>query len=241
MSCLAIGVIILYFVFSLLRHKRRKDRELRELFAREIYSVEEERNRISRELHDGAAPLIGFSKAHVNEIKAGSKKDREHIENASGSLNKLAKQLREVAAGLTPSSLLRKGLQYSLQDFFHDVRQLNLTEIEFVYDVQTCPDPEKAIHLYRIVQEITNNTIKHAGARKLKVHFRERKQRLYLWCKDDGKGFDTESGDSGNGQGLKNLKSRTEILKGVIRYTSKPKHGTEYFFEFPIDNTKQKN
>jgi signal transduction histidine kinase len=209
-------------------------------FANEINSVENERSRISRDLHDSAAPLLGFSKAHVNEVNAASEEDRAHIEKANEAMDRLMRQMKDIATNLSPSSLSRKGLHYALEDFFEDCRQAFSLPIVFVYEVSRGIPQEAAIHLYRIVQEITHNTIKHSKAKKLRVHFKEKKQKLYLLCKDDGIGFDPEQVDErSKSLGLVSLKSRTELLKGKLRCKSKLKYGTEYFFEFPFEGTMQ--
>lgn len=233
-SCLTMGCIIGYFVLSLFRQQRRYVREQRVHFAREINSVETERGRMSRDLHDSAAPLLSFIKAHVNEINAGSEEDRFHIEKANEMMDQLMRQLKEIASNLSPSSLVKKGLGYALEDFFSDTRMAFSLPVVFTCEIKQELPPAVAIHLYRIVMEITQNAIKHARASQLTIHLKEKKQKLYLWCRDDGIGFNAEEADKGKGLGLASLKSRTELLDGKLRCTSKPNYGTEYFFEFPL-------
>jgi signal transduction histidine kinase len=240
MSAVIIGCIIGYAVFSLYRQQRKNVRNQRLNFADEIRLLENERGRVSRDLHDGAGLLLSITKTHLNEVTALSAGDRFHIQKANEAVDQLVRQLGHIAVNLSPSSLVRKGLHYTLEHFFEETRQTFATEIIFVYEVKRAIPAEAAIHLYRIVQELTHNTMKHAGAGTLRVHFRENRGRLYLLCKDDGVGFDpAAAAEKGGGLGLGSLKSRTELLNGKLKCTSKPGYGTEYFFAFNLDGGTQ--
>jgi signal transduction histidine kinase len=138
---------------------------------------------------------------------------------------------------LAPNLLVRKGLRFTLEKFIEDLGDVNKLQTELLYQVKTEIGAEKAIHLYRIIQEISHNTLKHAKAKKLLIHLKEKHGKLYLLCRDDGRGFNAlEVNENRTGLGLGSLQSRTVMLEGKMRFKSKPKYGTEYFFEFPLSN-----
>lgn len=240
MSAIIIGCIIGYAVFSLFRQQRKNVRNQRLNFADEINLIEKERRRVSRDLHDDAGLWLSVAKTHINEVHAPSTKNKFHIQKANEAVDELVQRLGHIAVNLSPASLVRKGLHYTLEDFFEETRQAFDTEIVFVYEVKSEIPPEAAIHLYRIVQELTHNAMKHARAARFTVHFREKDRRLYLLCKDDGVGFDKALAAEKGGLGLGSLKSRTELLNGKLKCTSKPGYGTEYFFAFSPEGGTQK-
>jgi len=94
----------------------------------------------------------------------------------------------------------------------------------------------KSIHLYRIIQEIIHNTIKHAGASELKIEIRQTGSLLVLLTYDDGNGFDYSLQSRKNeGLGLRNLFSRTEMLGGSLAVESSPGKGTGFIIEIPLN------
>jgi signal transduction histidine kinase len=230
-----IGFIIAYFVLSVFQHQRKRVQAQRLYFSGEINLLEKDRSRMSNDLHDSAAPLLSAAKTHINELTAPTEKDQFHVEKANERLDQLMKHLREVSINLSHTSLIRKGLEFTMQSFFGEVIQPFGIQVEFTYELNSTVAPETGIHLLRIVQEITHNVLKHARATAFVVHFKEKRQKLFVLCKDNGIGFKPEKlNGSREGLGLGTIQSRTELLNGKLRFTSKPQHGTEYFFEFPI-------
>jgi len=95
---------------------------------------------------------------------------------------------------------------------------------------------EKEIHIFRMIQEIIHNAIKHAKAKNLQIGLSEEDRSLLLLAKDDGIGFDVEKEKKkSRGLGLKSLESRCEILNGVISIESRPGFGTNFFVKIPFD------
>ena len=230
-TAVVLGCIIVYFAVSVFRQQRRYIRLQRKYFGEEVELLEKEKIRIARDLHDEAGPLLGLTKAHIHQIRPKDEEENLHIQKASENLIKLIKRMEQIAINITPGSLSKKGLQFSLEQFFDDVTEVYRLEIVFKYEVASVIDLNRSLHLYRIVQELTHNTIKHAGATELYVHFKERHQKLYLFYSDNGKGFETSvSRDRGIGSG--SIRNRCEILHGQMKFHSKKNKGSEYFFEF---------
>jgi signal transduction histidine kinase len=92
------------------------------------------------------------------------------------------------------------------------------------------------MEVYRIIQEITNNVVKHAGARTLEIQFVNHPDRLVITAEDDGKGFDYQKAfnATNKGRGLVNIVNRVNYLQGTIQYDSSPNSGTIVVIEFPL-------
>ncbi|MFL5788644.1 MAG: sensor histidine kinase, partial [Flavisolibacter sp.] len=101
---------------------------------------------------------------------------------------------------------------------------------------------QQAINLYRIIQEIIHNTIKHARASEIIIELRKDKDAIVLATKDNGIGFNYDSkSKETSGQGLRNLLSRTEIIGGKMFFESGKGRGTTYIFEIPMTNNEISN
>jgi two-component system, NarL family, sensor kinase len=238
---ITMGCIFGYVVYSLFRQHSEFIRRQRSYFSGEINLLEKELVRVSRDIHDDAGLRLSLLRGHLYEVKSPELKDCFHLEKAHVLLDELVTRLGGIAANLNHGALVDKGLEYALGDFFEETKELFGLDIEFIYEVNRKIDIAERINLYRIMQEITHNTVKHAKAERLTVHFKEKNQKLYLLCRDDGIGFEPEMLQGRKGMGLGSLKSRTEVLGGKLSCTTKLKYGTEYFFVFPFERNGQNN
>ena len=110
-----------------------------------------------------------------------------------------------------------------------------LLKINFEAEDHINPDQNKSIHIYRITQEVINNTIRHSGAKLLNINLRQENGTLFLSTTDDGIGFDHHAAAKGEGGiGLRNILNRTEIIGGQMFIESEKHKGTKYSFEIPI-------
>jgi signal transduction histidine kinase len=229
------GCIIIYFAVSVFRQQRKHIRLQRHYFLDEISLLEKERTRIARDLHDELAPILSVTKFQVSSIRAASETEESKINKVNGNLELVMNRLGQIAVNLTPGMMVHKGLRFALEDFFRDLEEISTLRIAFLYQVQKEPDPQISIHVYRIVQEVVYNSVKHSGASELTVHLKERFDKLYILCKDNGKGFDQDRElEREKGLGLRSVKSRTGMLGGKLRCSSTEGLGTEYFFELPL-------
>jgi signal transduction histidine kinase len=226
------GCIIIFFAFSMIRQQRKHNRLQRKYFSHQINLLEADRERVARDLHDEVGPSISMVKSHINEIITADKKSEMHIERANENLYKVTQRMGQIAVNLAPGALQKKGLHYVLQDFVEDAEAASGMEFQLKYEVMKDIPASMGIHLYRIVQEICHNAMKHSYASHITIHFKETGKKIYLYCKDDGTGF--MEPQNGKGMGLGSLKSRTQILGGSMRYQSQFNKGTEYFFEFGL-------
>ena len=184
-------------------------------------AVAEERARVAREIHDGLAQYLFAVSTHASMLESG------------GSAETILPQLKEAAAaaqqearfavlalssasGTAPfDAALRRYVEFLTAD--------GQLEVELEVDPATHLAPDEQIEVFRIVQEGLANVRKHAGARRAEVVIGERAGKRFVTVRDDGKGL---SETDGAGQGLKNIRKRTESIDGGLTVTSKPGFGT---------------
>ncbi|MEO5995244.1 MAG: sensor histidine kinase [Chitinophagaceae bacterium] len=234
-AALLIGIIIGYFIFTIIRYHRRYVKLQKERIFAEITIQENERKRIATDLHDSLGPLLSAVKLNINSIEMELPEDKEVIAKSGKYLDEIIGSLREISYNLVPNTLERKGLTDAIKEFIAQISHKSTVNIQF-FVIKECKIPkEKEIHIFRMIQEILHNTIKHANAKNLQIGLSEEQGNLLLFTKDDGKGFDVEKEKTNiKGLGLKSLESRVEILNGVCSLESKPEHGTNYFIKIPL-------
>jgi two-component system, NarL family, sensor kinase len=231
--CAVVGVIIAYFIVSIIRQQRRTVRLYKQSLLTEITTLEKERSRMASDLHDEVGPLLSAIKLRIGSLDIHGEEDEEEVRKTETQLDTLIKRMREISFDLMPTSLTRKGLAAALNEFIEYCSKSNVLKISFKYvDIQLTQ--AQSINLYRIVQEIIHNTIKHAEALELLIELKKEKNKIVLATKDNGKGFDYEekSGEA-KGLGLQNLLRRSEIIGGKMFFESKKGKGTTYIFEIP--------
>jgi signal transduction histidine kinase len=231
--CTVLGIIIIYFIISIIRQQRRTVRLYKQSLLTEITTLEKERSRMASDLHDEIGPILSAIKLRVGSLDVPAE-DEEDVEKTNKQIDNLIKRMREISFDLMPTSLLRKGLSAALTEFIEYCSKSSPLKINFQF-TEICLSQTQAINMYRIVQEIIHNAIKHAEASDLFVELRKEKNKIILSTTDNGKGFnyDEKSGE-GKGLGLQNLLRRAEIIGGKMFFESAKEKGTTYIFEIPI-------
>lgn len=231
---IVLGSTIIFFAISVFRQQRKFINMQRMYFSSDINLLEDERHRVARDLHDELGPNLSLSRSHINEIITADQKNRAHIKKASEYLFAVMAKMGHIARNLAPGALEKKGLFFTINDFLDGLAEISTIKFQFIYEVKSSTELNTSIHLYRIVQELGHNAIKHSKATMVEIHFKERGNKIYLYYKDNGIGFNNyEISSNPNGMGLGSLKSRTELLGGKMSFQSSSQKGTMYFFEFP--------
>lgn len=228
---LVIGVLL--YNSSRLKHRNKilAEKELRTL---EVFQAQEnEKMHLSKELHDGLGPLLSLIKLNVSAIKTEPENEKllsEVKELTSESI----KEVRNISHALAPSLLQKQGLQAALEEFVNQVNASGALSAELHYAVSGKLKPEIEINLYRIAQEAINNTIKHAEASNATISIIEKGPQLECIISDNGKGFPSEKNTAINGNGLNNMHTRVDFLKGSLMLNSKKEKGTEFIILIPL-------
>lgn len=231
---LLIAVIIIFFVVSIILYHRRYIKLQRERITAEITILENERKRIATDLHDSAGPLLSTVKLILNSIDAQSEHDKNIIAKSSRYIDETITNLRQISHNLLPNALERKGLVEATREFIQQVSEQQPLAIELRTKGEIRVQPEKAIHIFRIIQEIVQNTLKHAKAKQLQISLSQDDGLLLLLIREDGAGFDVRKAKANSsGLGMKSLEIRTDIMHGSLAIESIPGQGTHYLIKIP--------
>ncbi|HMJ46018.1 MAG TPA: ATP-binding protein [Ferruginibacter sp.] len=234
-TSVVLGIIIVFFIISITR-QQRKNLELHRLnILAEITALEKERSRIASDLHDELGPVLSAVKMKINSFELHDEEDRIQMEKTNVHIDDLLQRIRDISFDLMPNSLIRKGLIPALREFVDYLNNDSSISFVFTSETELQVNEQKAVNIYRIVQEIAHNTIKHSGASRLSINVKMVNKYLQMNINDDGVGFEYEKKASETmGFGLRGLVSRTEVIGGQMYLDSVPGKGTNYSFEIPI-------
>jgi signal transduction histidine kinase len=158
------------------------------------------------------------------------------FERSMDMLDSSIKEMRRVAHNMMPEALVKFGLDTALKDFCNDINQSGALKVNYqsIGLNDTVIEQTTAITIYRIVQELLNNTMKHAAARNAIVQVSNSNGLLAVEVEDDGKGFDAAILKQVKGIGWDNIQHRVEFLKGKVDVNSQPGKGTSVHIEINL-------
>ncbi|MBC7867466.1 MAG: histidine kinase, partial [Gloeobacteraceae cyanobacterium ES-bin-316] len=194
---------------------------------------EQERTRLAQDLHDGLGGMLSGIKFSFTSIKGDlimTPENKLAFERSMDMLDGSIQEMRRVAHNMMPEALVKFGLDTALKDFCQDINQTGALQLSYQsigLDAAVI-DQSVSITIYRIVQELVNNTMKHSGARNCLVQVSLLNPILSVTVEDDGSGFDASLA---NGMGWKNICSRVEFLKGKLDIKSGENEGTSVHIE----------
>ncbi|WP_271765507.1 tetratricopeptide repeat-containing sensor histidine kinase [Aquimarina algiphila] len=205
-----------------------KHEQQAKIFSAMIEGQERERKRLAIDLHDGlggrlSAISLKLSKLDKDNLKTYPKQELSNVQN---DIRESLSELRGIARNLMPETLIKYGLEAALRDYC-----TNMNSNESQVTLQFYGDDKKiAIHnqvtMYRIVQELINNAIKHAKASEVLVQYIHENEKIDIIVEDNGVGFNASSIKDKKGMGLDNLKTRVDYLEGFFEIQSKIDEGT---------------
>ncbi|MCF6280563.1 MAG: tetratricopeptide repeat protein [Flavobacteriaceae bacterium] len=200
-----------------------------------IKGEEKERLRIAKELHDGVNGDLSAIKHKLNTLLDLNNKT---IEEAMIMIDKSCEQVRAISHNLVPPALENFDLQTAALDYCTSMNNIHSPKITFNYLGDSVSLPKIIeINIYRIIQELVTNSIKHAEAQMINVQLSVQENAIQLTVEDDGKGFDISKLEA-KGIGISNMKHRVSFLNGEIDFTSN-NEGT--FVNILIDKTNFKD
>lgn len=200
---------------------------------------EQERIRLAKDLHDGLGGMLSGIKYSLNSMKGNlvmTPDNAQAFERSIDMLDSSIQEMRRVAHNMMPEALVKFGLDTALKDFCNDINQSGALKVNYQSIGLGNEEVEQitAITIYRIVQELLNNIIKHAAATNAIVQVSKMDDVLSVTVEDDGKGFDTEILKHTKGIGWSNIQNRIEFLKGKMDVNSQPGKGTSVLIEINI-------
>ncbi|QEC72080.1 sensor histidine kinase [Arachidicoccus ginsenosidivorans] len=199
---------------------------------------EQERSRLARDLHDGVGGLLSGVKLRLSSMKGNFYLPEESaisLQGIIGQLDNSIQELRRVSHNMMPEALIKYGLKEALENYTDYIQSSGALQIQLqLYGLEHRLNQDTEIILYRIVQELLTNVIKHAQATNVLLQFIRNNDRFTLTVEDNGKGFDKDPEGAKNGAGLSNINARVAYLNGNMDINTAPGKGCSITIEGAI-------
>ena len=200
---------------------------------------EQERTRLAKDLHDGLGGMLSGIKYSFSTMKGNlimTPENNQAFERSMDMLDSSIKEMRRVAHNMMPEALVKFGLDTALKDFCNDINNSGALKLSYQSFglADSIIDQTIAITVYRIVQELINNTMKHAAAKTALVQVSKSNNQLTIAVEDDGRGFDINLLNQSKGIGWSNIQNRVDFLKGKLDVRSDSGKGTSVQIDLEI-------
>ena len=223
---LAMGLVVVFLIIIIWQRNKIA-------IVRRQKALEAERNRISRDLHDNLGTQLSTVRMFVSSLKKGRQDISETVDNSIGLLDTSISDLRGIMQEMNSSVLLENGYLVATEMLINKVNLLHTMQFSLTHHkMEERLDAEKEHQLYRITQELVNNTLKYAKAKNVSIDILRRDGNLILMYEDDGVGFDIDS--IKKGYGLQNIETRAKSLHGTVVFDSMPNAGARTIVEIPL-------
>lgn len=232
-ACAGFGVLAFFFVVVIINYYRVNARKQNEIFNAVFETQANERKRISEDLHDELGPLLSGIKIRVGTLRdmndPGSKEAM--IKETESSLDKAVQEVRVITKNLMPRHLEEYGLIAELEEMKHLIEKSKTMKLNLRFTgFETRLSPLVEINIYRIINELVNNALKHSRADTININLSRDKKGLRIFFSDNGKGF--LPGEKYDGIGLKNIENRINLFKGNYKMESAENEGTLFKINF---------
>ncbi|MDX5421975.1 MAG: PAS domain-containing protein [Hymenobacteraceae bacterium] len=191
-----------------------------------LQTQEEERKRIAEALHNGLGQLLYVIKMHLEQCKKPVAASREVVSDMEQLLEEAIRETRTISFELMPSILQDFGLEVTLTELCKRLSKASVKISLSKYECEGRLEESVEIGVYRIVQELVNNVLKHAEASEAEIEVKRQQDRLRLVVRDNGKGFNLSAGNLKKGVGLLSIRNRLKLLNGKLKVESGASSGT---------------
>jgi len=200
-----------------------------------IVTKEKEQQRIGRDLHDDIGVQLSLIKMTLRSITNNIEYTSDlnaKLDEQSNKLSNVIESVRKISQDMMPAIIEQFGLERALENLLASVKEQTGIEVDFFADSQTLVflTDDQDLSIYRIVQELLNNSLKHGQPTSIRLDMLRETENLLIVYSDNGKGFDQKESTYQNpgkkpGLGLKNLEARTQLLDGTFTWESAPNQG----------------
>ncbi|RDI14617.1 sensor histidine kinase [Flavobacterium sp. AG291] len=237
-------ILLLFFHYSKKKifQKELEKKELENEYQRDLILAtlevqETERKRIAQDLHDDISSKLNIVSLNSHMLTTPDLTHQEITEITGNIINMIGKTLnnsRRLAHDLLPPVLDKFGLDAGIEELCFEINSTKSIEVHYNNRVEfNEEDKNKHLHVFRIIQELTNNSIKHGNASLISLKFESVESKIVCTYSDNGKGFDSKAiGNKKTGLGMKNIESRIIFLGGSIKVNSAVNKGINVVFNF---------
>jgi signal transduction histidine kinase/TPR repeat protein len=218
-------------------HAAEMAEEEKKRFRAIIEAEERERSRIAQELHDGLGQMLSTARLNVAGLEDSIiEEDREWLEKSLKIIDDACIEVRHISHNMMPSALIRLGIMPAIYDLVDNVNASKSLKVNLNTNVIGSLGRSLDITIYRIIQEVLNNMIKHSKADQINLDINRENEMLRIGIKDNGVGFDVSMLKESKGMGWKNIFSRVSMMDGDIDVNSQPLQGTIVFIQLKLKN-----
>lgn len=215
-----------------------KEKELEAMNAM-MEGQENERLRIARDLHDRLGGTLSIVKMHFKSVEESievlKEKNVKQYKEANTLLDEACEEVRKIAHDMASGVLMKFGLVAALEALKETVETAGQLKINLIdIGLEERLSYEYEINIYRIIQELLTNTLKHAKAKEMSVQIFRKENNLSIVVEDDGVGFDPDDNSTSRGIGLKNIESRVYKFEGEVNVDSGKGAGTTVTIDLPL-------
>lgn len=211
----------------------------KELLHAGILAQEAERERIATELHDSIGGLLSATKIYLANVNQEQPANQFQLfkEKALQALNENIGEVRTITNDLLPQSLERLGIVPATRNLTEKLKELKNIRVDFTANSEQRFEQNREKALFRVLQELINNTLKHSNTERIRIDFEFTPEDLSILYLDEGEGFDLEIYENRKDRqsfGLKNMQSRIAFLNGKIDYQTAPGQGVTVQLQVPL-------
>lgn len=225
MFVLALGVVFFFMTYQKRLLKQQNDHQQKEadyqqqLLRANLLSQEKERSRIGKDLHDEVGAMLTTSKLYFRHLKQDAPKEKfsELKAKVFDLLDGTIASVRRVSHDLRPVVLETLGLEEAIANIRDELNTSSEIKVEFTSDLSGVMDKEYQLNWYRIIQELVNNTLKHAEANCIEIGMVGKGDQLKTTYIDNGIGI-SQSAQSKRGLGFSNIESRLSLMNGALHF-----------------------
>jgi PAS domain S-box-containing protein len=188
-----------------------------------IKAEEDERERFAADLHDDLGPTLSTVKFQLGALERSKDpiKVQQGLENLESLLNEVIRKVHQISHSISPHVIGDFGLVSALSDFCRRFGEDQRFRILFTNNVENIRFPKDIeLHMYRIILELLNNSMKHSGSKVMCINLHYRQGYLILRYHDEGKGYSVrETMNNSSGMGIPNIINRVSLINGDVRFT----------------------
>jgi len=245
-----IGLIILLIIVGFLFYRKKQieqqaklDTEIayqKEIRTKAVLDAEEkERRRIAQDLHDGVGQLLSAAKLNLSNLESKLEDQNEDqktaMQNAISLLDDSVKEVRIVSHNMMPNTLIKQGLGNAVREFITKLGNAPSLKVDLeIIGLDSRLNQQIETIVYRVIQEIVNNIIKHAKASHISMQLVKHETEFSIMIEDNGVGFNTNNIAEFEGIGLKGIQTRIEFLNGTVHFDSAIGRGTTIIIDVPL-------
>jgi len=228
------------YVLSISRNLSERKETERRILSTVIQTEEKERDRFSRDMHDGLGPMLSTIKLYINELRGELDKDEKEqfITQSSELIDEAIDSTRTISNNLMPRMIHEYGLVRALDSFCDKLNRTGRINVEIMDQMRELkPDKNMELILFRVLTELINNTLKHSTADHININLVKADENLLdVLYEDNGDGFSADEvmEKQGEGMGLKNIASRIKSINGMLNFSGGDDRGLVVRIRLPL-------